>query len=122
MPATKKILIIEDEKTLADALSIKLARLGYRIQVAIDGEDGIKLITTEKFDLILLDLIMPKIDGFGVLAALKTNKIVTPVIILTNLSQENDLRRTKEFGAVGFFIKSNTSIATIVEQVVHVLK
>ena len=87
-----------------------------------NGEDGIELLQKESFSLILLDLIMPKMDGFMVLAILKAKKNKTPVIVLTNLSQMNDIKRTKEFGAKDFFIKSNTPISTIVQRATALLK
>jgi DNA-binding response OmpR family regulator len=122
MATTKKILIIEDEKTLARALELKLTHSGYTVTTVFNGEDGILALKRESFDVILLDLIMPKMDGFAVLATLKEKRITTPVMILTNLSQEDDVRRTREFGAKEFIIKSNTPIATIVERVVKLLK
>ncbi len=122
MKTFKKILIIEDEKTLARALELKLLRTGFSVEVVFNGEEGIALLEKEAFSLILLDLIMPKMDGFAVLSKLKARKIKTPVMILTNLGQENDMNRTKEFGAKEFFIKSNTPISSIVERVIELLK
>src|SRR5271168_1521005 len=122
MKTPKKILIIEDEKTLARALELKLSHSGFEAKSVFNGEDGVKLLEKESYDLILLDLIMPKIDGFAVLAILKTKKIKTPVLVLSNLSQQNDMKRAKEFGAKEFFIKSNTPIATIVSRVSGLLK
>lgn len=122
MNTTKKILIIEDEKSLARALELKLTHEGFEATVIFNGEDAVELLKKESYDLILLDLIMPKMDGFTVLAILKVKKIKTPVIVLTNLSQQNDMRRTKEFGAKEFFIKSNTPIAAIAERVIELLK
>jgi len=122
MNKPKKILIIEDEKTLALALKMKLTRAGFEVKTVFDGEEGIALLQEEIFALILLDLIMPKMGGFMVLENLKIKKIKTPVMILTNLSQENDIKRTKEFGVKEFFIKSNTPIGTIVERVMKLLK
>ncbi|MFH1192136.1 MAG: response regulator [bacterium] len=113
----KKILIIEDEKPMARALELKLARAGFEATSASNGEDGLAILEKETFALILLDLVMPKMDGFSVLGALKQKNIQTPVIILSNLSQEDDEKRTKELGAKDFFIKSNTPIAEIVERV-----
>ena len=118
----KNILIIEDEKTLARALELKLTRSGFEVKTVFNGEDGLASLEKEEFSLILLDLIMPKMDGFAVLAVIKERNIKTPVMVLTNLSQENDMIRTKKFGAKGFFIKSNTSISTIVERVTKLLK
>lgn len=122
MTIQKKILIIEDEKTLARALELKLTYSNFAVSVAFNGEDGIKLLEKKIFDLILLDLIMPKMDGFAVLETLKIKRIKTPVMVLTNLGQDNDVRRTKEFGVKEFLIKSNTPIATIVARVVKLLK
>lgn len=121
MKTPKRILIIEDEKTLARALEIKLTLSGFAVKAVFNGQDGVTLLQKESFDLILLDLIMPKMDGFGVLTILKAKKIETPVMVLSNLSQESDMKRTKEFGAKEFFIKSNTPIATIVERVARLL-
>jgi len=118
----KKILIIEDEKTLARALELKLTHSGFEVKVTFNGEDGIALLQKESFDLILLDLIMPKMDGFSVLESLKEKNIKTPVMVLSNLNQQNDVKRIKEFGAKEFFIKSNTPIAIIVESVTKLLK
>ena len=122
MKKTQRILIIEDEKTLARALEIKLTLSGFEVKAVFNGEDGVNLLQKESFDLILLDLIMPKMDGFGVLTVLKAKKIETPVMVLSNLSQESDMKRTKEFGAKEFFIKSNTPIAMIVERVIKLLQ
>lgn len=117
MNTLKKILIIEDEKSLARALELKLSRAGFAVTAVFNGEDGVALLLKESFSLILLDLIMPKMDGFGVLTILKEKNIRTPVMVLSNLSQEDDLKRTQELGAKDFFIKSNTPISTILERV-----
>ena len=122
MKIAQNILIIEDEKTLARALELKLVRSGFVVKVVWNGEDGIALLQRESYALILLDLIMPKMDGFTVLEALKKHKVKTPVIVLSNLSQESDMTRTKKFGVRDFFIKSNTPIAIIVERVKKLLK
>ena len=122
MKIAKKVLIIEDEKTLSKALELKLSLSGFTVTAAFNGEDGVAILLKESFSLILLDLIMPKMDGFEVLAILKENKIDTPVMVLSNLSQESDMRRTEEFGAKEFFIKSNTPIMAIVERAIEILK
>lgn len=122
MKNQKKILIIEDEKTLARALELKLTHAGFETQVAFNGEDGVYLLQRNVFDLIILDLVMPKMDGFAVLAVLKSRGIKTPVMILSNLSQQSDITRSKEYGAKEFFIKSNTAIGTIIDRVHELLK
>lgn len=112
---SKKILVAEDERPMARALELKLTHAGFTVFLAGNGADALSLIDKEHPDLILLDLIMPKQDGFSVLEALKKKGDRTPVIVLSNLSQEEDENRAKELGARGFFIKSNTPIAEIVE-------
>ncbi len=121
MKTPRKILIIEDEKTLARALELTLTRAGFNVLMVFNGEEGTSLLQKESFDLILLDLIMPKMDGIAVLTKLKELGIKTKVMVLSNLSQESDLTKTKAFGVKDFFIKSNTPIATIVERVTALL-
>lgn len=116
------ILIIEDEKPLARALELNLNDVGYTTKVVFNGVDGIEAIEKEKFDLIICDLIMPKMDGFTVLAILKEMKIKTPVIVLSNLSQKEDEKYAKDFGAKEFFIKSNTPMETIIMRIQKLLK
>ncbi len=115
--ASKKIFIVEDEKPLAQVLTLKLERSGFDVRVAVNGQEALDVLAKEKFDLVLLDLVMPKVDGFGVLKELKKRGDATKVIVLSNLSQEEDAKKAKELGAQAFFIKSNTPIADIVEKV-----
>ncbi|MBI5356230.1 response regulator [Candidatus Collierbacteria bacterium] len=113
----KKILIAEDEKPMANALGLKLRSAGYETTLVYDGEAAISSVQSAPFDLIILDLVMPKKDGFFVLAELKKLKIATPVIVSSNLSQEEDIKRAKELGARDYFIKSDTTLAEIVAKV-----
>src|SRR3989339_1170042 len=117
----KKILIIEDEKPVARALELKLTHEGFEATITFNGESALETLEKETFDLIVCDLVMPKMDGFKVLETLKEKKIKTPVIVLTNLSQEDDEKRAKSLGALEFFIKSDTPIATIVLRVAELL-
>ncbi len=111
----KKILILEDEKPLAHALLLKLTHEGYEVTVADNGEVGISILDKEKFDLVITDLIIPGLDGFGVLETIKTKKLNVPVIVMTNLNQEEDRKRASDLGAVEFFVKSNNTLSQIVE-------
>lgn len=118
----KKILIIEDEKPMARALELKLTHAGFEAKAVFNGEEGMALLQKEAYALIMLDLVMPKMDGFKVLETINEKKIKTPVIVLSNLSQQDDEKRAKILGAKEFFIKSDTPIAIIVEKVVQFLK
>lgn len=122
MEEKKKILIIEDEKPLAKALELKLGEAGFETEAVYDGEEAAKILKTKKFDLIILDLIIPKLDGFDVLEMLRIQKIDTPVVISSNLSQEEDLNKAKQMGVVDYFIKSNTSIADVVKKISKYVK
>ena len=113
----KKILILEDEKPLAHALELKLTHEGFEVTTTDNGETGINLIGKEKYDLILSDLIIPGIDGFGVLESIKSKKLKIPVIVMTNLNQEEDKQKAYDLGAVNFFVKSNSTLSEIVEGV-----
>lgn len=113
----KKILIIEDEKPLLHALELKLSHEGYEVVATDSGEAGLSHLDKEKFDLILTDLITPGLDGFKVLESLQQKKMKTPVIVMTNLNQEEDKKRAYDLGATGFFVKSNSTITEIVQSV-----
>lgn len=117
MTKNKKILIIEDEKPLAKALELKLTDIGYEVTHAEDGESALQFLKKEEFDLILADLVMPKVDGFEVLHTIKERSLKTPVLVLTNLSQPEDQEKVMDAGAVGYFVKADTPIATIVTHI-----
>src|SRR3989344_3373135 len=102
----KRVLIIEDERPLAHALELKLSHEGYETTIAGNGKEGCEKAVAEKFDLILLDLILPEMDGFAVLQELHAKKIKTPVIVLSNLGQDEDRKKAKELGVVDYLVKS----------------
>ena len=118
MPTKKiKILIAEDEKPMARALELKLNKEGFDAHAVFNGEEVLEAVKKESYDLLLLDLIMPKKDGFSVLAALKELKNTMPVIVSSNLSQDEDMQRAHKMGAKDYFVKSNTPINEIVTRV-----
>ena len=121
---SKKILIVEDDKFLRELMSQKLVKEEYDVSQAIDGEEGIKKIKEEKPDLVLLDLILPGIDGFEVLSQMKEDPILAliPVIILSNLGQKEDIERGLKLGAVDYLIKAHFTPGEIIEKVKSVLK
>lgn len=113
----KKILIVEDEKPLAHALELKMTHEGYETTVASTGDAGMREAITGKYDLILLDLILPGVDGFTILQEMKNKKIKTVVIILSNLGQDEDRKKAQDFGAKDYLIKSNVPLSDIVKVV-----
>ncbi len=113
----KKILIVEDEKPLAHALELKLTHEGYDVHVEMTGAAGLKEALTGNYALILLDLIMPEIDGFAVLQGLKDKGVNTPTIVLSNLGQDEDRKRALDLGAKQYYVKANTPIVEIVKAV-----
>lgn len=118
----KRVLIAEDEKPIAKALHLKLSSSDYEAVVAKNGEEALAKLKEEHFDVLLLDLMMPIVDGFMVLERLKETENSIPVIILSNLSQEEDIQKAKELGAKDFFVKSNTPISEVVDYVKNALK
>ena|SRR5579883_722409 len=113
----KKILVVEDEKPIAKALRLKLESSGFEVTSAFNGNEALELLGKGTFDLIILDLVMPGIDGFTVLSELKQRKLAMPVIAASNLGQMEDIKRAKDLGAGNYFVKSNTSLAQIVDLV-----
>jgi DNA-binding response OmpR family regulator len=108
----KKILIIEDESALQKTLGEVLSQQGYEVLSALNGEIGLKLAQSKKPDLILLDLILPKIHGFDVLKKIKDNPETKkiPVIVLTNLESIEDIKKAIELGATTYLVKANYSL------------
>jgi DNA-binding response OmpR family regulator len=117
----KKVLIVEDEKPMARALQLKLEKEGFAVRTVFDGDEALELLLKEKFDIVLLDIMMPKKDGFAVLAELRERKDSTPVVVSTNLGQEEDAERAKKLGAQDYFVKSNTPIAEVIEHIKQTL-
>jgi len=115
----KSILFIEDESALQKTFGDILTQEGYSMVSALDGELGLKLAKEKKPDLILLDLILPKIHGFDVLKKLKeedeTKEI--PVIVLTNLERLEDVSKALELGAATYLVKADYGLEEILEKI-----
>lgn len=118
-----KILLIEDEQLIAQMYKLKLEEAGFEVIITEKGSEAINLTKKNKFSVILLDIILPEIDGFSVLKSLKSIKSLkkTPVLLLTNLGQDSDQKRGKELGADGYFIKSSHTPAQIIEEIKKIL-
>lgn len=114
-----KILIVEDEEVLLDVLKNKLEKEGYEVVAAVNGEEGLKMIDEEKPDMILLDIVMPKIDGFEVLEKLKnTGRLpALPVIIISNSGQPVEVDRAIEYGVRDYLVKAEFDPQEVVDKI-----
>lgn len=123
MTASKgHILIAEDEKPVSKALALKLEHEGYATTVVENGSDAVQEIKTEKFDCIVLDLMMPVMDGFEVLQELQELHSEVPVLVASNLAQAEDIERAKKLGAENYYVKSDTPLTQVVSQVQAMIK
>jgi DNA-binding response OmpR family regulator len=120
----KKVLIIEDDSFLQGLEVSKLKKDSYEVIVASTGEEGMDKINEEGIDLILLDLILPKFDGFEILRKVReTEKLKkVPVIVFSNLSEEKDIKKAENLGATDFMVKSNFTLDELVEHINKILK
>jgi DNA-binding response OmpR family regulator len=120
----KKILIVEDDKFLRELIVKKLSNEGYDVIEAVDGEQGLQQIKNSKPELVLLDLILPGIDGFEVLSQKKEDPFVAaiPVIVLSNLGQKEDVEKGLNLGATDYLIKAHFTPGEIIEKVRNILK
>ena len=124
MTNTKKTIVLaDDEPYIAIAYRDGLERAGFAVTVANNGQDALGAVTFIKPDIVLLDLIMPKMNGFEVLKAIKADPALLhiPVIVLSNLSQVTDEAEVRRLGATDFLIKSDYSLKQIIEKVESVL-
>ena len=114
-----KILLIEDDKFLRELIIQKLGKEGFEVVEAPEGEAGLVKMKEEKPDLVLLDLILPGIDGFEVLHRAKEDEAVAniPVIILSNLGQKDDVQKGVDLGAADYLIKAHFTPGEIVEKI-----
>ena len=114
-----RVLLAEDDRFLRRAAEASLRRHGLDVLTAADGEEALRIARTERLDLILLDVVMPKLQGFEVLSALKQDDATAhiPVLVLSNLGQDRDVAQAKALGAVAFLVKANLSLQDLVDRV-----
>ncbi len=114
-----KILIAEDDEQLYKIYQMKFASAGFEVRLAKDGEEALQMISEWEPKVILLDLLMPKKDGYQVLTELKNNpdRKSIPVIVTSNLSQSIEIEKVKQAGAADYIIKSNTSLDDLIQKV-----
>ena len=117
--AGKTILIVEDESLLGNLLKQRLEHEGFIVIWCKDGQEAVNVLRSKKPDLILLDLILPKISGFELLETMQADPQLerAPVIITSNLGQDSDVARGQSLGAIEYFVKAKVSIEELVDHV-----
>lgn len=116
----KKILLVDDDQYIRELYVEVLKDAGYEVTPAVDGEDALAKLTTGGYDLVLLDIMMPKLDGIGVLKSLKEKPATTPngaVILLTNLAHDPVLKEATSLGAKSFLIKADITPDQLIQKV-----
>ena len=118
--ATKRtILLVEDEELLANILKQRLEKEGFNVVLARDGEEALNILKDAKPDLLLLDIILPKVSGFELMSKLQEDPryAKVPIVVVSNLGQEGDIKKGEMLGAIGYFVKAHLSIEELVERV-----
>jgi DNA-binding response OmpR family regulator len=116
-----RVLIVEDEPAIARVLDLKLKQVGLDTSVANNGKLALDMIYNQDFDCILLDLILPEVDGFTILEEIRNKSKDTKVIIMTNLGQPEDKNRVEELGITSYYVKSEVSISQLTDVVKQAL-
>ena len=119
-----KILIAEDDQFILKAMTTKLSKEGYEVKIAVDGVQLMDILKSYIPDLIILDLLMPKKDGFEVLKEVKGVQRLKniPILIASNLGQENDIQQVLALGATDYLIKSEFTLESLVQKIKNILK
>ncbi len=119
----KKILIVEDDTFLQGLSATKLTKAGYQVMTATNADDATKLMDADTPDFVLLDIMLPGTDGYGILKKIRENTKMTktPVIVFSNLAEDKDIAKAKELGATDFMIKSNFTLDELVEKIKGIL-
>ncbi len=120
--ASASILIVEDESPLANAVNLKLKSAGFEVHRAADGVEGLEILEQNKIDLVLLDLLLPNLDGFEVLRRIREMGNNVHVVITSNLSQEEDRKKAMDLGANDYLVKSDIQLSELVEYINKHLK
>ncbi len=115
----KRVIIVEDEDILRDLLKRKLENNGYEVEIALEGEEGLRKIKEQKPDLVLLDIVMPKMDGFTVMEEIRKDEEISdiPIIIVSNSGQPVEIDRAQDLGVKDWIIKTNFDPMEVVEMV-----
>jgi len=118
------VLLVEDDQMIVDMYKMRFDKEGYRVLTTDKGSETLDWAKAEKPDIILLDIILPEVDGFTILHELKKNKSTShiPVLLLTNLGQESDREKGKQMGAVDYYVKVEHDPADVVAKIKSLLK
>lgn len=116
---SKQILIIEDDEFFRELIAKKLNKSGFEFSLAINGQEGVERMKTDKPALVFLDILLPDVDGFDILTKIKADKEISsiPIIILSNLGQKEDIDKGLELGATDYLIKAQIDLDEIVEKI-----
>jgi twitching motility two-component system response regulator PilH len=119
-----RILLIEDDKFLRRACEVGLKKRGFTVLTTVDGEEGLRQARSELPDLILLDMLMPRLSGMQALEELKKDERTRdiPVVILSNSSVEADMQKAQELGAAGYLIKASLSLRELGDKVIALIE
>jgi len=124
----KSILLVEDDPFLIDIYTTKLKESGFSIEIATSGEEGLKKLREKKFDLLVLDIVLPKIDGWEILEKIKEQRAKSKnlkglkIIVLSNLGQKEEVEKGLRLGAEKYLIKAHYTPTEVVEEIKQLLK
>ena len=115
----KKIVLVDDDENLREVFSMGLRQADFSVEEAVNGKEGLKKIKEIFPDLVLLDVVMPEMDGFELLDAIKNDAVIKniPVIMLTNLAHEDDRRESMRLGATDYIVKASVTPSQLAEKV-----
>jgi DNA-binding response OmpR family regulator len=124
----KKILLVEDDPFLIDIYQKKLRDSGFKVEVARDGEKALEILKEKNFDLMLLDIVLPKIDGWKILEEIREMKKEKKylekmkIVIWSNLGEKEDVKKGLSLGATSYLIKANFTPSEVVREIEKLLK
>lgn len=119
----KSILLIEDDPFLIDIYTTKLKESGFKVEVAKEGDEGLRKLKEKKFDLLILDIVLPKIDGWEILRKIKEEIKLKKlkIVVLSNLSQKEEVKKGLKWGAIKYFIKAHYTPKEIIEEIKKII-
>lgn len=120
----KSILLIEDDPFLADIYNTKLKKAGFSVDIAVDGQEGLRKIKEQIPDLVLLDIVLPNVDGWEFLNRVRKDYRLSDlkIVIISNLAQKGEIKKGLELGAIKYLIKAHYTPSEIVDVIKKILK